>query len=243
MLPDLYTRYADWWPLLSPPEDYVEDAAAYSEIINQACRINPREILEIGSGGGSNAFHMKQHFTLTLCDLSPAMLRVSRKINPECKHLKGDMRTLRLKREFDAVFIHDAISYMRTLRDLHRTVSTAFRHCRSGGAAVFVPDYTKETFRDATYHGGYDKGKRSLRYLQWDHDPNPHDTTYRIDFAYLFSDAAQRVRIEHETHTCGLFSIKQWLQVISAAGFQAESVTIETDQLEPGFYRIFLGKK
>ena len=32
---------------------------------------------------------------------------MSRSINPECEHVQGDMRTLRLGREFDAVFVHD----------------------------------------------------------------------------------------------------------------------------------------
>ena len=35
---------------------------------------------------------------MTLVDLSEEMLAVSRELNPECEHLQGDMRTLRLGR-------------------------------------------------------------------------------------------------------------------------------------------------
>jgi hypothetical protein len=107
-----------------------------------------------------------------------------------------------------------------------------------------VPDYTTETFRPATYHGGHDGPNASMRFLQWDHDPIPGDGQYQIDFAYLFKrpDAKQPEAIG-ETHICGLFRKPDWLKWIRAAGFKADSETIETDQLEPGMYRVFVGKK
>ncbi len=243
LLPALYTTYADWWPLLSAPEDYAEDAAAYIAILRGACTRPLRTLLELGSGGGNNASFMKSHFTLTLTDLAPAMLDVSRRLNPECEHLCGDMRTLRLKRQFDAVFIHDAIVYMATPDDLARAVKTAFVHCRPGGTALFVPDYTTETFRPATCHGGCDTPGRAMRYLQWDSDPDPDDGRYRIDFAYLFRDSSTPVRFEHETHECGLFPIRQWHAILQQAGFEPDSVTIETEDLESGYYRLFIGHR
>ncbi|MHC4615594.1 MAG: class I SAM-dependent methyltransferase, partial [Planctomycetota bacterium] len=53
-------------------------------------------VLELGSGGGNNASHLKKWFDMTLVDLSPHMLEVSRALNPECSHQQGDMRTVRL---------------------------------------------------------------------------------------------------------------------------------------------------
>ncbi len=242
-LPSLYTRHAEWWPLLSAPADYKEDAAAYVRLLKSACVFKPVTLLELGSGGGNNASFMKRHFRMTLADLSADMLRVSRRLNPACEHVQGDMRTLRLGREFDAVFIHDAIVYMRTRRDLERALATAYIHCRPGGAALFVPDYTTESFRTSTGHGGYDSPSRSMRYLQWDWDPDPADATYRMDFAYLFRDAANRVRVERESHVAGLFSRREWQEIIRNAGFEVDSVTLESKDLEPGHYRLFRGRK
>jgi hypothetical protein len=37
------------------------------------------------------------------------MLALSMTVNPECEHIEGDMRTLRLGHTFDAVFLHDAV--------------------------------------------------------------------------------------------------------------------------------------
>src|SRR5262245_15324138 len=39
------------------------------------------------------------------------------KLNPECEHIVGDMRSMQLDRTFDVVFIHDAIAYMTNESD------------------------------------------------------------------------------------------------------------------------------
>jgi trans-aconitate methyltransferase len=128
----LYSELAEWWPLLSGPEEYAEEAAVYARVLSEAPQGAPESVLELGSGGGNNASYLKRKFAMTLVDLSPQMLEVSRRLNPECEHIQGDMRTIRLHREFDAVFVHDAIAYMTTLEDLRSAASTASVHCRDG---------------------------------------------------------------------------------------------------------------
>ena len=68
------------------------------------------------------------------------MLAVSRKLNPECEHVLGDMRSLDLGREFDLVLIHDAIMYATDSASVRASLTTAHRHCRPGGATLIVPD-------------------------------------------------------------------------------------------------------
>src|SRR5262245_37325508 len=117
-LPRLYTDLASWWPLLSPPEEYRGEAEAALGLLRDALGHVPATLLELGSGGGNNALHLKRHAAMTLVDLSPDMLATSRALNPGVEHVEGDMRTVRLNRTFDAVFIHDAIMYMITEDDL-----------------------------------------------------------------------------------------------------------------------------
>jgi trans-aconitate methyltransferase len=142
----LYDELAEWWPLFSAPPDYAEEAAFFADVLSQACNPPPRTVLELGSGGGNNALYLKSKFEMTLVDLSPQMLAVSRTLNPECEHREGDMRTVNLGRAFDAVFIHDAVAYMTTAADLGAAIRTARRHCRAGGVALIVPDCVRETF-------------------------------------------------------------------------------------------------
>src|SRR6478672_13461027 len=111
----MYGELASWWPLLSPPEEYLEEAAFFRQILEGAGLPPAPTMLELGCGGGNNALHLKGLFSgVTLTDLSPEMLEMSRTLNPECEHVVADMRTLRLGRTYDVVFIHDAIDYMTT---------------------------------------------------------------------------------------------------------------------------------
>ena len=151
---ELYDGIADWWPVISPPSEYAEEATLYVEMIRAAARRPVREVLELGSGGGNNASHMKHAFAMTLVEPSGGMRKVSRKLNPECEHVAGDMRTVRLGRTFDAVFVHDAVMYMTTERDLRAALATVAAHLAPGGAALVAPDATAETFSEATEHGG-----------------------------------------------------------------------------------------
>lgn len=222
--PRLYTDFAEWWPLLSAPADYADEAEFFRRTLCDASAETPRTLLELGSGGGNTASHLKAHFTMTLVDRSPAMLAVSRSLNPECEHLAGDMRSLRLGRTFDVVFVHDAIMYLTTLQDLTQAVQTAFVHCRPKGVALFVPDFVRETFVPGTDHGGHDGPDRGLRYLEWIWDPDPSDTTYVADYAYLLRDGTGVVRVERDRHLLGLFARGEWLEVLRGVGFEPRIV-------------------
>lgn len=144
---------------------------------------------------------------MTLVDLSPEMLDVSRRLNPECGHQCGDMRSVRLGRTFDAVFVHDAVDYMTTETDLRQAIETAFLHCRAGGVAVFMPDDVRETFEPSTDHGGTeDADGRGVRYLSWSWRPGPNDAPVRTEYAFVLRDPGGNLRLVHETHHTGLFA-------------------------------------
>src|SRR5256885_863537 len=115
----LYADLASWWPLISAPEEYTEEAATAATILNSAA-IDVHEVLELGSGGGHNAIHLKQRFRLTLVDLSADMLEMSRRLNPECAHHQGDMRTLRLGRTLAAGFLAGAAPHLTPAGGLPR---------------------------------------------------------------------------------------------------------------------------
>jgi SAM-dependent methyltransferase len=226
----LYGDLASWWPLLSPVGDYEEEARFAAALLASGSPPVTR-VLELGSGGGHNGFHLKEEFELTLVDLSPSMLEVSRRLNPECEHVVGDMRSVRLGRTFDAVFVHDAVMYMTTEDDLRAAMETAFVHCRPGGVALFAPDYTTETFEPLTDHGGSDDPSgRGLRYLEWAWDPDPSDTWLRSDFVCVLREADGDVRVVHDVHHWGLFGRDAWLRLLAAVGFVPEIVPEETTE-------------
>lgn len=242
-LAKMYDQLAAWWPILSHPADYEEEAATFAKLLSEACERPPVTVLELGSGGGNNASHLKAHFRMTLVDRAPGMLDVSRALNPECEHVLGDMRTVRLNRTFDCVFVHDAVVYMTTEADLRAAMETAWLHCASGGAALFAPDHVRERFRPATDHGGHDSAARSLRYLEWTWDPDPADTTYVVDYTYVLREGDGLVRVEHDRHIEGLFSEADWLRLLADVGFQAEVVPFAHSELPADSTVAFIARK
>ena len=233
----LYRELAHWWPLFSPPEHYAEEAADLLPTLHAATE-SPRTILELGSGGGSLAYHLKRAFQMTLTDRSPEMLAVSRAVNPEVEHVAGDMRSIDVGRTFDIVFIHDAIMYAIDADSVRATLQTAARHCRAGGAVVVVPDEVCETYSPETSHGGEDgTDGRALRYLEWSWDPDPSDHTTESAWVFMLRDETGAIHVDHDRHQFGLFPRGAWFDWFSEAGFTAMS------RIDPWQRDVFVGKK
>lgn len=233
----MYTELAEWFHLLTSPADYADEAAYIHEALRRHVDGPLETMLELGSGGGNTASHLKAHLRLTLTDIAEPMLDLSRGLNPECEHVTGDMRTLRLGRTFDAVLVHDAVGYMADHADLRSAMATAAEHLRPGGAAIFVPDVIRETFEPSTDHGGHDGVGRALRYLEWTYDPDPSDSTFVTDFVMVMREDPDEVRVRYDRHVEGLFAEQEWLDLLADVGLSAG---VERD---PYGRHVFVGTK
>jgi SAM-dependent methyltransferase len=242
MQPLLYSELVPWYRLVDPPADHFDEAESYREALERAASPTPEKLLELGAGAGHNASYLKRRFRCTLTDLSEDMLNLSRTLNPECEHIAGDMRTLRLHRSFDAVLVHDAVSYMTSEADLAAAARTAFVHTRPGGAALFAPDELRENFRESTILLEGQEGTRALRGLEWTWDPDPSDDTCLAEFALLLRDGDQ-VRAVHDRHLVGLFSRDTWLRVLREAGYEVELTPRPVDGEDPYCDEAFLCRR
>jgi SAM-dependent methyltransferase len=225
-----YSELAAWWPLVSPLEDYVEEGSEIARVLQQYAA-DSKSLLELGSGGGHVAHQLGGRWALTLTDLSPAMLEVSRRIHPTAEHRVGDLRTLDLGRRFDVVLAHDAIDYMLTEPDLVRALATAHRHLAPGGIALFIPDHTIERFEaDTDWGGGDDDHGRSLRFLEWTEPLVPGATRGVTHYSFLVRDADGSVRSLYERHDFGVFPRATWERLLDAAGFDLRVVEERTSE-------------
>jgi SAM-dependent methyltransferase len=238
----LYSDLAPWYQLLTHPSDYAEEADHIERLVGAAIEGPATTLLELGTGGGANASYLKHRFSCTLTDISEEMLDVSRSLNPECEHVLGDMRSLRLGRTFDAVLLHDAVMYMTTEEDLRAALTTAAEHLRPGGVLVITPDATRETFAPATRKGGHDGADgRSLRYLEWTTDPDPDDSTYYSDLVMLLREPGKPLRIEHDHYVVGLFAEATWRRLLEEVGL--EVVAVDVEDPFAGEHAVFVARK
>lgn len=169
------------------------------------------------------------------------MVKLNRRMNPECRHVQGDMRSIRLRQVFDCVLLHDAVNYMRSRTDLVNALTTAFVHTAHGGAALFQPDFVAETFESGTETGGSEKDGRAVRYLEWRWVPDPGAEMYVADMAYMLRDRDGSVEVAQDRHWMGLFPRSVWLELIGAAGFEPLAVPFAPGRDSGPERELFLG--
>jgi len=219
----LYGDLAYLWPLVSKPEDYANEASYWRDALLDKLGEGEHHILELGVGGGNNLSHLTSYFKATAVDLSEEMLKNCKELNPDVDVHVGDMRSVRLNKKFDAVIIHDAISYLLNENDMLATFKTAAEHLESGGIFVTSPDYLKETFTDNTIHHHESKsdGTTDLTFIEYSHDPDPEDTmTETIMVLFIKKDG--QTKVELDRHQTGLFPKATWIKLLQKSGFIVE---------------------
>jgi SAM-dependent methyltransferase len=242
----LYRELAGWWPLISPPEEYAADVAVLQRVFD-AGPAPARTVLDLGSGGGHVASYLKATATVTLVDVSADMIAASRALNPECEHIRADMLTVRLRRHFDAVLVHDAADYVTTQGELASLAATAFAHCRPGGIAVFAPDHTADTFRPGSGGGGgTDSAGRQASFRERTSDPDPGDEWIESAYEFTLRSADGSARVIRETHRLGAFRQSTWMRVLADAGFEPEPGDVAAAYAGPaagGLRHLFVGHR
>ncbi len=207
----LYADLAWIWPLISPPEDYRDEAAEFQDLIEAYTAGGARSVLHLGCGAGHLDHHLKPRFQLTGVDLSLPMLEQARRLNPSLSYLQGDMRTIRLAALFDAVILADASDYLLTLDDLEKAVRTAYDHLRPGGVFCTYAEEIRGRFvqnQTQTTHRVYENIQVTA--IENMYDPDPSDSNYEMTFVYLIRQGGE-LSVEVDRHLAGLFSSDEWL--------------------------------
>lgn len=236
----LYNDLAWLWPVMSPPEEYAEEAECWRRILFEMLGPERHHVLELGVGGGHNLSHLTQDCDATAVDISSAMLKHSVALNPGVEHIVGDMRCIRTGRTYEAVLIHDAISCMTTSRDLVSVFTTAATHLEPGGLLVLAPEFFPGSISlPRTECTTRSRGDTTLTYVEYTHDPNPMDTMLEVLFTYYISKA-DGLEIEHDRMRVGFFPRSTWRKLMQDAGFDVAERTFRLQESAID-YTLFLG--
>ena len=210
------------WPLISHEENYVEAAERIMKAVRENSGAEVKTVLHIGCGGGGHDHTLKKSFELTAVDLSEEMLEHARKLNPEVTYHKGDMRSIRLGKRYDAVIIADSINYMLTEEDLGAAFKTAFEHLRQGGLFFTYSEYLAENFQEnMTWSSPHKKDDIDITCIQNNYDPDTSDTVFETTFIYLIRRNG-KLEVETDVHSQGLFGQEVWMRLLRDAGFDVE---------------------
>ena len=228
------------WPIISPPQDYIEETERLCRIIQDHSPLEARTFLNLGCGGGHNDCTLKKHFDVTGLDTSEAMLKLAKQLNPQVTYLAGDMRTVRLDKAFDAVTIFDSVNYMVTMEDLRAAFATAFVHLKPGGVLLTLVEATPDGFeQNWTQCSTHTDGDIEIAFVENVYDPDPGDTTYEATFVYLVRRGG-RLEIETDRHVCGIFALETWRSLLKEVGFEVSEMEFTPDVPGARTYPMFV---
>jgi SAM-dependent methyltransferase len=220
----LYRDLAWTWPIISPPEHYVQESEQFSRLIGEYSRVEVKSLLNMGCGGGHNDRTLKKHFVVTSLDISQEMLKLACRLNPEVTYVCADMRNVRLRRAFGAVTVFDSLAYMQTVDDLRAAFETAHAHLMPGGVFVTYAELTPERFvQNRTDTCVRTSGDVQITFIENYYDPDPEDTTYESTFVYIIRRGGQ-LAIETDRHVCGLFPVETWGELLGNVGFEVSQL-------------------
>jgi SAM-dependent methyltransferase len=222
------------WPIISPPEDYVEAAEFFANTIKKHSRIITKTLLNLGCGGGHEDNTLKKYFDITGVDINKEILALAKNLNLEVIYHQGDMRSIRLGELFDAAIITDAINAMTTKEDLHRAFITAYEHLKPGGVFLTFAEIIVGKFKqNKTLCSTHSKGNLEIAFIQNYYDPNSIDTSYEATFVFLIRKEGElEVQIDHAL--CGIFELETWLNLLKEVGFEVEQRKLELSTMSEG---------
>jgi SAM-dependent methyltransferase len=138
--------YSHYYNLFYKEKDY---ASEVDYVISHIRRHLPQgtSILELGCGTGGHAEHFaKMGYTVQGVDLSEDMLKeaeskkiaLPQELSARLNFAQGDIRTLRLGKQFDAVLsLFHVFSYQTANSDLSEAFGTAASHLTTNGILLF----------------------------------------------------------------------------------------------------------
>lgn len=229
----LYSDLAWLWPLWGDPSEYAAYCENTTRLIRKYAKRDIKNLLNVCCGGGKNIYNLKLQFKVTGLDLSPAMLILARKLNPECEFIQADARDFVLLEKFDTILVDDGICYMTTEADLRTVFERCFLHLYPGGIMIVGPDDTKETFvqnKSAITPAATENKPTNIDvvFIENDYDPNPDDTVYDALMIYIIRENGL-LRIEHDLHYLGLFHLDTWRKLLRVVGFEVHEEKYSED--------------
>jgi hypothetical protein len=191
-------------------------------------------LLHLGCGGGSVDCQLKQWYHITGVDRSDSMLANARATNPDVEYLRGDIRDVRLDRTFDAVLVHDAISYMTSIDELEAVYRTAAAHLAVGGVMIALPEELRgRVAADRVEVDTSTDGERVVTVIETNYDADPTDHTFETTFVFLIRERGE-MKVEVDRHVVGIFELDEFLGAMRAAGFAPRAEVWELSDWEPG---------
>jgi ubiquinone/menaquinone biosynthesis C-methylase UbiE len=209
--------------IVTSPKECKKETELFCNTIKNNSKIKPKTLLHLGCGAGIYDHNFKKHFKVTGVDISNGMLKIAKKLNPKINYIKGDMRNVKINAKFDAVVIPDSIGYITTLKDLRKTINTAYSHLNIGGILLIVA-HIRDNFNENNFV--YTGKLKGVEITIFENNYIINKTNYEATIVYLIRRKG-KLEIYTDRHKLGLFNSKEWLALLKRKHFSIKKTNLD----------------
>jgi len=232
----MFTLSADYYDKLYAYKDYHKEARYLADTIHAHQRSAGRRLLDLACGSGAHLVHLSETFDAQGLDLSPDLLDLARQRLPGLTFHQADMAEFDLGERFDVLTcLFSSIGYLKTLERVRQAVDCWRRHLLPGGVLLIEPWFTPAVWKPGAVHSLIHE-EPDLKIARLSTSKVDGRLSY-FDFHYLVATPEDTTHFV-ERHELGLFETQEQLEILAAAGFEAEH-----DPQGPSGRGLFIARK
>lgn len=248
-----FNLYAQYYNLLYQDKAYAEEVDYIESLLSEYASANIVNVLDLGCGTGRHDILLSQKgYHMTGVDLSSEMIDIATSTSegkPNTEFVLGDVRTIKLKRKFDAVIsLFHVASYQVENSDFKNYLETAYNHLDVGGLFIFDFWYgpgvltDKPTSRTKAFENQLLKVMRTSKPRLY-----PNNNSVDVDFdVQIYNKGDASTKTINETHKMRYLFLPEILNFADQIGFSVldtfEWMTNEDLSLE-SWYGVVVLKK
>jgi ubiquinone/menaquinone biosynthesis C-methylase UbiE len=214
-----FHELAKYYDALNDWKDYRAETRVLEAIARRYGRRGKTTWLDVACGTGRHLEYLsRSHFT-TGVDGSRDMLRQARRRLPRVRLVLGDMRTFRLRRQFDVVScLFSAIGHLDAKADVRRAFANFARHVKDGGVVIVEPWIAPDSFRPGAVHlRAHQRPDLTVARMAFSRRRGNHS---RIHYHFLIGEPGRAIRHVEEIDHGLLLSPKELQGLMRSVGLR-----------------------
>ncbi len=213
----IYKSLAHYYDFIYSWKDYKDESAKISSLIKKFKKTKGNDMLELACGTGKHAKYLSKNFKIVATDLNNEMLEIARKNVKKVKFVQADMITLSLNKKFDVIIcLFSSIGYLKSYKNLQKTINNAAKHLKNGGILIIEPWFTKEKFIENSLHMDvYDGPDLKISRIC---NSTSKGIVSVLDMQYLIGETGRAIKSYVDRHELAMFPYEKFLKYYEAAG-------------------------
>ena len=214
----LYKKLAKYYDLIYSWKDYKKDSIKIRNLIKKYKKSDGKEFLDVACGTGEHLKYLKNNFSCTGIDINNEMLKIAKKKVKGIVFKKSNMINFHLNKKFDVIIcLFDSIAYLKTYRNLEKTIKCFYKHLKHGGVMIIEGFITKSQFKpNHLYMNVHDSNNLKVARIGTSKIKND---LMLAEMHYLIGEKG-KIDYFSETHEIALFDINKVLKIMKKFGLE-----------------------